>query len=43
MRVVDSLGETRYLDIVAGMREMAQCMARELEWANENKKTEEET
>lgn len=41
MRVVDSLGEARYLDILAGIREMTQCMARELDRANETKTGEE--
>lgn len=43
MRVVDALGEARYLEILAGMREMTQCMAHELEQANESKKPGEET
>ena len=43
MRVVDSLGEARYLEILGGVRELTQCMERELERTNESKKTREET
>lgn len=43
LRVVDSLGEARYLEILGGVRELTQCMERELERTNESKKTREET
>lgn len=40
--VVDALGETRYLEILSGMREMTRCMARELERTAEQSSGEEQ-